>query len=43
MEEVARELGVTTNSVFIAKSRVLTRLRQEGAGLLENRHGQAVG
>lgn len=30
---VAAELGVTTNSVFIAKSRVLRRLRQEMQGL----------
>lgn len=33
--EVARELKVTTNVIFIAKSRVLTRLRQEAAGLLD--------
>lgn len=33
--EVAQELGLTTNAVFIAKSRVLARLRQEAAGLLE--------
>ncbi len=33
--EVARELGVTPNAVFIAKSRVLSRLRQESAGLLD--------
>ena len=33
--EVARELKVTPNVVFIAKSRVLARLRQEAAGLLE--------
>jgi RNA polymerase sigma-70 factor (ECF subfamily) len=33
--EVARELGVTSNVVFIAKSRVLARLRQEAEGLLE--------
>lgn len=33
--EVARELKVTTNVVFIAKSRVLARLRQEAEGLLE--------
>ena len=35
-DEVARELGITVNAVFIAKSRVLTRLRQEGKGLLED-------
>jgi RNA polymerase sigma-70 factor (ECF subfamily) len=34
-EEVARELGVTVNVVFISKSRVLSKLRLEGAGLLE--------
>ena len=33
--EVARELKVTPNVVFIAKSRVLARLRQEAEGLLE--------
>jgi RNA polymerase sigma-70 factor (ECF subfamily) len=33
--EVAQELGLTTNAVFIAKSRVLARLRQEAAGLVE--------
>jgi RNA polymerase sigma factor (sigma-70 family) len=33
--EAAHELGLTTNAVFIAKSRVLARLRQEAAGLLE--------
>jgi len=32
---VAAEQGITTNAVFIAKSRVLSRLRQEGAGLIE--------
>ncbi len=32
---VAEELGLTTNAVFIAKSRVLSRLRQEAAGLIE--------
>ena len=34
--EVARELKVTPNVVFIAKSRVLARLRQEAAGLLDS-------
>ena len=34
-QEVAEELGITVNAVFIAKSRVLSRLRQEGDGLLE--------
>jgi len=33
--DAAQELGLTTNAVFIAKSRVLARLRQEAAGLLE--------
>lgn len=34
-DEVAAELGMTVNAVFIAKSRVLSRLRHEGAGLLD--------
>lgn len=34
-DEVAAELGITTNAVFIAKSRVLTRLREVGAGLID--------
>jgi len=34
-DEVAEELGMTVNAVFIAKSRVLSRLRQEAAGLVE--------
>lgn len=33
---VAEELGLSTNAVFIAKSRVLSRLRQEAAGLIED-------
>jgi RNA polymerase sigma-70 factor, ECF subfamily len=33
--EVAKELGITPNAVFIAKSRVLARLREESAGLLD--------
>ena len=33
--EVAAELGITPNAVYIAKSRVLSRLRQELAGLDE--------
>lgn len=33
--DVAQELGLSTNAVFIAKSRVLARLRQEAAGLVE--------
>ncbi len=32
---VGRELGISTGSVYAAKSRVLTRLRQELQGLLE--------
>jgi RNA polymerase sigma-70 factor (ECF subfamily) len=32
---VAEELGLSLNSVLMAKSRVLKRLRQEGAGLVE--------
>lgn len=33
--EVAAELGLTVNAVFIAKSRVVTRLREEARGLLD--------
>lgn len=33
--EVARELGVTENSIYLAKGRVLRRLRKELEGLLE--------
>lgn len=33
--EVARELGITENAVYIAKSRVIRRLRQELHGLLD--------
>jgi RNA polymerase sigma-70 factor (ECF subfamily) len=32
---VAQELGLTVNAVYLAKSRVLTRLRQELAGMLD--------
>jgi RNA polymerase sigma-70 factor (ECF subfamily) len=32
---VAAELGLSINAVFIAKSRVLQRLRREAAGLIE--------
>jgi len=32
---VAQELGLSLNSVLLAKSRVLKRLRQELAGLVE--------
>ncbi len=34
-ESVSREFQVTVNAVFIAKSRVLARLRQESRGLLD--------
>lgn len=34
-DAVAREIGISVNAVFIAKSRVLSRLRQEAAGLVE--------
>lgn len=33
--DVARELGLTVNAVYLARSRVLYRLRQELAGLLD--------
>jgi RNA polymerase sigma-70 factor (ECF subfamily) len=33
--DVASELGITTNAVYLAKSRVLRRLRQELDGLLD--------
>jgi RNA polymerase sigma-70 factor (ECF subfamily) len=33
-DEVAAELGTTPNAVYIAKSRVLARLREEAGGLL---------
>lgn len=33
--QVAAALGISTNAVFIAKSRVLTQLRQAGAGVLD--------
>jgi len=32
---VAEQLGISTNAVFIAKSRVLSRLRHEAVGLVE--------
>jgi len=37
--DVAAELGLTSNAVFIARSRVLARLRQEAAGLIEMEAG----
>lgn len=36
---VASELGISLNAVFIAKSRVLSRLRQEAEGLVESSSG----
>ena len=33
---VAAELGISLNAVFIAKSRVLSKLRQEAEGLIES-------
>ncbi len=33
--EIAQELGISVNSVYLAKSRVLRRLREELAGLLD--------
>jgi RNA polymerase sigma-70 factor (ECF subfamily) len=35
VDQVASELGMTVNAVFIAKSRVVHLLRQEGQGLLD--------
>ena len=34
--KTAQELGITTNAVFIAKSRVMRRLREEADGLVES-------
>lgn len=34
-DAVAQELGLSVNAVFIARSRVLSRLRQEAAGLID--------
>ena len=33
---VAKDLGISLNAVFVAKSRVLNRLRQEAEGLIES-------
>jgi RNA polymerase sigma-70 factor (ECF subfamily) len=33
--DVARQLGISTNAVYLAKSRVLRRLREELSGLLD--------
>ena len=38
-DAVAAELGISTNAVFIAKSRVLSRLRREAAGLIDSNLG----
>jgi RNA polymerase sigma-70 factor (ECF subfamily) len=38
-DEVAKDLGMSLNAVFIAKSRVLNRLRHESAGLVESSSG----
>ncbi len=34
--EVARQLGLTTNAVYVAKARVLARLREEARGMLDS-------
>lgn len=34
-DEVAAEIGISVNAVFIAKSRVLARLREEGRDLID--------
>lgn len=34
-EDIARELGISVNAVFVAKSKVIRRLRQELRGLLD--------
>jgi RNA polymerase sigma-70 factor (ECF subfamily) len=35
VKSVAQELGISVSKVYVAKSRVLTRLRQELQGLLD--------
>lgn len=35
-DAVAAELGITANAVFIVRSRVMVRLRQEAAGLIDS-------
>ncbi len=37
IEDVARDLGLTKNAVYVAKSRILKLLREEFAGLVELR------
>ncbi len=39
--ETAHKLGISVNAVFIAKSRVLSKLRQEAAGLVDVFPGDA--
>lgn len=34
-DDVSQELGISVNAVFVAKSRVLARLRQRGLGLID--------
>ena len=34
-KQAAEEMGLTVNAVMIAKSRILSRLRQEGRGLID--------
>jgi RNA polymerase sigma-70 factor (ECF subfamily) len=36
VDDVARALDLSANAVFIAKSRVLSRLREEGRGLIDD-------
>lgn len=33
--EVAQELGLSVGAVYVAKSRILARLRQEAEGLID--------
>ncbi|MDA1014444.1 MAG: sigma-70 family RNA polymerase sigma factor [Planctomycetota bacterium] len=35
-KDIADELGMTLNAVYIARSRILTRLRQEGRGIVDS-------